>query len=108
MTNNDTRIIADNPNEICGAAEMVFPSADGEIIFDDASEYIDDCGEEDIPYYWVGICPSCLAKYRNAFDSGWIDEGSASGICSVKGCENEADSYVDFRSGEVFFRSLTD
>lgn len=107
MTNNDTRIIADNPNEIYGAAEMVFPSADGEIIFDDATEYVDDCGKENILYYWVGICPSCLAKYRKSINSGWIDEGSASGICSVKGCKNEADSYVDFHSGEVFFRSLT-
>lgn len=106
-----------NPNDVDGAAEMVYCSPDGRCVhddehgdfvdyieFDDFSEYVDDSGETDVLSYWAEICPSCLRKYRSMLGNGRIDEGSAQGICSVKGCQNEADSYLDFSSSEVFFQ----
>lgn len=90
-------------DELDGSENMVFASADGKVVFDDYAEYVDDSSDEREVCYWAEICKECLAKYRKVLGNGRIDEGSAQGICSVKGCENEADSYVDFGSSEVFF-----
>lgn len=77
---------------------MKFIAQDGtEVIFDD---WCDETEDEELGGYWVGICNECLNKY-NVFGNR-IDE-CGSGCCSVKGCRNEADHYVDFSRDEVVF-----
>ena len=69
---------------------------DKQIVFDD---YVDDTFEYNS--YWVGMCQHCYNKYKNILDNRIDDCGS--GFCSVKGCNNEADYYVDFDMNEVTF-----
>ena len=77
---------------------MTFTSHNGtKIVFDD---WCDETEDEELGGYWVGICDECLNKY-NVFENR-IDE-CGSGCCSVKGCRNEADHYVDFSRDEVVF-----
>lgn len=47
-------------------------------------------GEEGV---WTQICKDCVEKYN--IDKKYLDE-CGSGICGVKGCNNEADFYLDF------------
>jgi hypothetical protein len=56
------------------------------IVFDDVT--IDDNGHR-----WSQICSSCAAKF-NIAKSLLAEDGS--GICGCRGCENEADYYIDF------------
>ena len=48
------------------------------------------------------LCPHCHNKYKSILGKR-ADRGSAWGTCSVDGCENEADYYVDFNEKEVGF-----
>ena len=76
---------------------MVYLSIDGnEVVFDD---YVDNTIE--YHSYWVGMCTHCRNKYKSILGNRVDDCGS--GFCSVKGCENEADYYVDFDMNEVEF-----
>ncbi len=67
-----------------------------EIVFDD---YVDNTTEYDS--YWVEMCSNCRNKYKDVLGNRVDDGGTACGTCSVKGCENEANYYVDFDMNEV-------
>ena len=78
---------------------MVYTSKRGkQIVFDD---YVDNTVEYDS--YWAEMCPHCHNKYKGILGDRVDDGGSACGTCSVMGCENEADYYVDFSKDEVRF-----
>lgn len=80
--------------------DMKFITHDGtEVIFDD---WCDETDDEELGGYWVGICTECFKKYHGAFGRR-ISSNPSEDICSVKGCENEADYYVDFLKNEVAF-----
>lgn len=80
-------------------ANMIFTSKRGKkIIFDD---YVDNTKEYDS--YWVEMCPHCHNKYKGILGNRVDDGASAFGTCSVKGCENEANYYIDFHKDEVTF-----
>lgn len=68
------------------------------IVFDD---YVDNTIEHNS--YWVGMCQHCRDKYNSILGNRVDDCGS--GFCSVKGCNNEADYYVDFDMNEVEFEA---
>ena len=76
---------------------MIYISTDGnKIVFDD---FVDNTIEYNS--YWVGMCTDCYNKYRSILGNKVDDCGS--GCCSVCGCSNEADYYVDFDMNEVEF-----
>ena len=76
---------------------MKFTSPRGKIIeFDD---FVDNTEEYDS--YWVEMCPHCHNKYKNILGQRAGD--GAMGTCSVNGCMNEANYYVDFDMKEVSF-----
>ena len=80
-------------------ANMIYISKKGkQIVFDD---YVDNT--EEYGSYWVEMCPYCHNKYRSILGNRADDGGTAQGTCSVKGCENKADYYVDFDKNEVGF-----
>ena len=56
--------------------------------------------------FWVEMCPSCLEKYKDMISSK--TSTGAMGTCSVEGCNNEADYYVDFNENEVTFTESND
>ena len=66
------------------------------IVFDDYCNEIDEQG-----ICWVHMCKHCHNKYRSILGNRVSESGSDSAICSVKGCENKADYYVDFDGAEV-------
>lgn len=57
------------------------------ITFDD---YVD--GEKNV---WTQICQPCTEKH--GFNQDMLDKHVGSGICGIKGCEDEADHYLDFK-----------
>ena len=65
------------------------------IVFDDWNDEVEEYGT-----YWGGMCQECFNKFKNILGD-IVSDGS--GCCSVKGCENEADYYVDFLKDEVTF-----
>lgn len=78
-------------------ANMIYTSKRGkQIVFDD---YVDN--KEEYNSYWAEMCPHCHNKYKGILGKRCDDGGTASGTCSVKGCENEANYYVDFDKDEV-------
>lgn len=79
---------------------LVFTSKRGkQIVFDDfCDDYEDD---EENPFVWVEMCPHCHRKYRGILGNRCDDGGSAQGTCSVKGCYNTANYYVDFKPNEL-------
>ena len=60
------------------------------IIFDDFTDERD----QDYGGIWVAMCKTCARKYHDILTDKLDDCGS--GWCSVKGCDREADYYVDF------------
>ena len=77
--------------------KMVYTSKRGEqIVFDDFVDSIRDHGS-----YWGELCPHCHNKYKDILGQRVDDGGTACGTCSVEGCDNEADYYVDFSENEV-------
>lgn len=79
--------------------DMIYTSKRGkQIVFDD---YADDT--EEYKSYWVEMCPHCHNKYKGILGNRADDGGTACGTCSVKGCNNEANYYVDFGINEVAF-----
>lgn len=79
--------------------EMLFysPKRRKPIIFDD---WVDNTEEYDS--YWAEMCPQCYKKYKKIL--GKRVSNGAQGTCSVKGCINEADYYIDFYKHEVTFK----
>ena len=65
------------------------------IVFDDWNDEVEEYGT-----YWGGMCQECFNKFKNILGDR-VSDGS--GCCSVKGCENVADYYVDFLKNEVSF-----
>ena len=85
------------------AKNMVYETANEKIVFDDYADRTEeyDCCE-------VEMCPQCYNKYKNAIEERADDGGIAGGTCSVKGCNNQSDRYVDFWQDEVSFEQDTD
>ena len=80
-------------------ADMIYTSKRGkQIVFDDFED-----NTEEYDSYWVEMCPHCHNKYRGILGNRADDGGTACGTCSAKGCENDADYYVDFNMNEVTF-----
>lgn len=67
-----------------------------EIVFDDYYDEISEYGT-----CWVHMCKHCHNKYRSILKNKSSSGGSGLATCSVKGCENKADYYVDFDGAEV-------
>jgi hypothetical protein len=42
---------------------------------------------------WSQICDSCISEHQ--IDGAFLDD-VGSGLCGVKGCDNESDNYIDF------------
>lgn len=81
--------------------EMVFTSKRGkQIVFDDFVEEYDEEFKKDRPY-WAEMCPHCHRKYRGILGNRFDDGGTAQGTCSVKGCNNQANYYVDFYQNDT-------
>lgn len=77
---------------------MVYTSKRGKkITFDDFTDETQEYGT-----YWVEMCRKHHKKYRGILGNK-CDDGSAMGTCSVKGCDCEAEYYVDFPKDEVHF-----
>lgn len=72
-----------------------FKAENGEAITFD--EYAD--VREEYGGYWVAICPKCRQAFGSLLGSCIDDYGS--GCCSVLGCNNDGDFYVDFSADEV-------
>lgn len=75
--------------------KLIYKGKDGRtIMFDDF------CDERDQDYcgVWVGMCKECAQKYHSILVTDDCDrlDPCGSGSCSVDGCGNEADYYVDF------------
>ena len=66
------------------------------IKFDDYENEIEDYGT-----YFVQMCDACYQKYKGVIDGGACN--GAIGTCSVFGCDNEADHYIDFLPNGVHF-----
>lgn len=78
-------------------SEMVYTSPRGKrIVFDDFQD-----NTKEYNSYWAEMCPHCHNKYKGILGKR-IDVG-AMGTCSVKGCQNEANYYVDFDPKEINF-----
>ena len=69
-----------------------------EIEFDD---YVDEVREYGT--YYVHICDACYQKHKTEIENR-IDKNGANGYCSVKGCWNEAEHYVDFAPEDVLIK----
>ncbi len=67
-----------------------------EIVFDDYQNDISEYGT-----CWTHMCKHCHNKYRSILGNRVSESASDSAICSVKGCNNKADYYVDFDGAEV-------
>lgn len=77
--------------------ELIYTSKRGkQIIFDDFED-----NTEEYQSFWAEMCPHCHNKYRGIL--GKRASHGAMGTCSVKGCENEAEYYVDFAENEVVY-----
>lgn len=76
---------------------LIYHSKRGKTIeFDD---FVDNRNEYGT--YYVEMCKHCHNKYRGILGSRCDDGGTAQGTCSVNGCSNQADYYVDFGIHEV-------
>lgn len=76
---------------------MVYIFKTDKIVFDDYEDNTEEYGS-----YWVEMCMNCRNKYKDIL-GGRVDNGSPWGTCYVKGCNNDADCYVDFNKNEVEF-----
>ena len=78
---------------------MIYTSKRGNrIIFDD---WANDKGIDEEDFVWVEMCKHHHNIYKGILGNRF-DDGGACGICSVLGCDREADYYVDFKANEVF------
>lgn len=48
----------------------------------------------------------CHNRFKNILKGHCSDKGDAQGICSVAGCSNEADYYVDFEYADYHFEEI--
>lgn len=68
------------------------------IVFDD---FVDET--EEYGTFYVHICEPCYQKHKNKIGNR-IDKGSANGYCSVEGCQNEAEHYIDFVPNDIIIK----
>lgn len=64
------------------------------IIFDDYNDERKEYGS-----WWVGMCEKCFCKYKAYVEPK--SDNCGSGCCSVLGCNNEAEYYIDFKAEEL-------
>ena len=57
----------------------------------------DDVTEDNDGHIWSQICCNCDSLHT--FPNAQIDKGIGNGLCGVKGCDNEAEHYIDFEDG---------
>jgi hypothetical protein len=83
--------------------KMIFKGHNGQrvqkVVFDDFVDSTEEYGT-----YWCGICPCCLEKYKSILGNR-VDEVGY-GTCSVEGCWNKAEHYVDFDQNEVYIQRV--
>lgn len=53
--------------------------------------------DKDLSYGWTQVCE----YHATQFPTCMIDYNSGHGICGVKGCNKEADHYVDFDKTDI-------
>lgn len=75
--------------------KLIFRTDNEAVIFDDFENDV-----EAYRQYWVEMCPCCRSRFESLLE-GRFEDNAAQGICSVEGCENEAEYYVDFDMDEV-------
>lgn len=74
---------------------LIYTKKNGEEI-----EFDDFCDNtEEFNSYWTCMCPTCLEKHREDLDVK--SDNAGVGTCSVLGCNNNADYYIDFKKDEV-------
>ena len=52
---------------------------------------------------WTQICTNCLVKYNGTLDVKATKFPGDGEVCGVKGCNGEADYYLDFEENKVTF-----
>lgn len=87
---------------------LVF-TADNEdrIVFD---EWTDERGwkRDEGCDFWVYMCEECRRKYAHLLGGRVSPEDGNSDWCSVSGCGNSGNYYVDFAEGEVTYMQEAD
>lgn len=74
---------------------LMFTKKNGEQIeFDDFCDNTEEFGS-----YWTCMCSHCYEKHKDELEDK-ADNGGV-GTCSVSGCNNHADYYIDFNKDEV-------
>lgn len=63
------------------------------VVENDMINFDDFTKDEESGHYWACICKECASKY--GISETLLDE-AGQGTCSVQGCQNEADYYIDF------------
>ena len=67
---------------------------DTSLVIENKAVCFDDFVENEDGSRWAYICKDCVKKY--GISKMFLDNDCSGGICGVKGCENEADYYIDF------------
>lgn len=75
---------------------MTYSKNGQSIVFDD---FCDNTSE--FNSYWINMCPHCFEKYKSILNGK--EDSAGMGICSIKGCNNPAEYYIDFNKDEVSF-----
>lgn len=81
--------------------KLIFRNEHGIVELDDFAY------DKEFHAYWGGICQCCYSKYGKILENN-IDDGGGSGVCSVKGCNNDAYYYADFMEDVVKICDNTD
>lgn len=68
-------------------------------------EWEDGSGKENI---WFSACQSCADKVKTIAKGFATDDTRGSGCCMIKGCDKEADCYVDFAPDPIAGNSHRD
>lgn len=77
---------------------MIFERNGEKIVFDD---FVDETKEN--KGYWVDLCSKCQNKYKDILGERISKSGAKDNMCSVRGCFEETEYYVDFKKDEVRF-----
>lgn len=67
----------------------------GEVTVEDLKKLFDDVTTDEDGHQWSQVCTKCEGEHK--LPSHLLAE-EGSGICGVKGCENEAEYYLDFET----------
>lgn len=84
--------------------KMIYTSPRGkEVVFDDFCKEKSDNSLHSEESVWCEMCSHCHNRFKNILKGRFDEKGTAQGTCSVEGCNNEADYYVDFQTTECSF-----